>query len=113
MPTLPVIECCRPLDAPSLSAEEAEATARLFKALGDPARVRILNLLATTDQPVCVCELVPALGLSQPTVSHHLKKLTAAGLLEREQRGVWAYFSINPVAADRLHGLAELKGALR
>src|SRR5262245_24380967 len=113
MSALPVIECCRPLDAPSLSAEEAEATAQLFKALGDPARVRILNVLATTDEPVCVCELVPALGLSQPTVSHHLKKLTGAGLLAREQRGVWAYYSIDPAAADRLGTLADLKGASR
>jgi ArsR family transcriptional regulator len=113
MSALPVIACCRPLDAPSLSADEAMATARLFKALGDPARVRILNVLATTDEPVCVCELVPALGLSQPTVSHHLKKLTDAGLLEREQRGVWAYYSIDPAAAERLRGVADLKGAVR
>jgi ArsR family transcriptional regulator len=113
MSALPVIACCRPLDAPSLSADEAMATARLFKALGDPARVRILNVLATTDEPVCVCELVPALGLSQPTVSHHLKKLTDAGLLEREQRGVWAYYSIDSAAAERLRGVAELKGAVR
>ena len=113
MSALPVIGCCRPLDAPSLSAEEAVATAQLFKALGDPSRVRILNVLATTDEPVCVCELVPALGLSQPTVSHHLKKLTDAGPLAREQRGVWAYYSIDPAAAERLGALADLKGALR
>jgi ArsR family transcriptional regulator len=110
MSALPVIECCRPLDAPSLSDEEAAATAHLFKALGDPARVRILNVLARSDDPVCVCELVPALGLSQPTVSHHLKKLTDAGLLIREQRGVWAYFSIDPDAASRLGTVADLKG---
>jgi ArsR family transcriptional regulator len=113
MSALPVIHCCGPLDAPSLSDEEAAATARLFKALGDPARVRILNVLATTDEPVCVCELIPALGLSQPTVSHHLKKLTDAGLLEREQRGVWAYYSIDDDAAERLRALADLKGAVR
>jgi ArsR family transcriptional regulator len=113
MSALPVIACCRPLDAPSLSADEAEATAQLFKALGDPARVRILNVLATTDEPVCVCELTPALGLSQPTVSHHLKKLTEAGLLAREQRGVWAYYSIDPDAAERLGTLADLKGERR
>jgi ArsR family transcriptional regulator len=110
MSSLPVIACCRPLAASSLSTEEAEATARLFKALGDPARVRILNVLATTDESVCVCELIPALGLSQPTVSHHLKKLTDAGLLSREQRGVWAHYSIDPHAATRLAALAELKG---
>src|SRR5438477_1483901 len=113
MSALPVIQCCRPLDAPSLSVEEAATTARLFKALGDPARVRILNVLATSDEPVCVCELTPAVGLSQPTVSHHLKKLTEAGLLARERRGVWAYYSIEPAAAERLRALADLKGATR
>src|SRR5581483_10117799 len=99
MSALPVIQCCGRLDAPSLSDEEVEATAQLFKALGDPARVRILNLLATSDAPVCACELIPAVALSQPTVSHHLKKLTEAGLLAREQRGVWAFYSIDPAAA--------------
>src|SRR6188474_1953288 len=99
MSALPVIACCRPLAAPALSEEEAEATAQLFKALGDPARVKILNVLATSDEPVCVCELTPAVGLSQPTVSHHLKKLTEAGLLAREQRGTWAFYTIDPGAA--------------
>src|SRR5215831_7409871 len=105
---LPIIACCKPLAAPALADDEAEASARLFKALSDPARVKIVNLLATSDEPTCVCELVPALGLSQPTVSHHLKKLTDAGLLAREQRGKWAYFSINPEAAVRLSGLVDL-----
>jgi ArsR family transcriptional regulator, arsenate/arsenite/antimonite-responsive transcriptional repressor len=111
MSALPVINRCRPLDSDSLSAEEAEATARLFKALGDPARVRILNLLATRDEPACVCQLTEPLGLAQPTVSHHLKKLTDAGLLAREQRGVWAYYTIDLEAAARLAALADLKGA--
>jgi ArsR family transcriptional regulator len=110
MSAQPVIACCKPLAAPTLSDEEAGATAQLFKALGDPARVKIVNLLATSDEPVCVCELVPALDLSQPTVSHHLKKLTETGLISREQRGVWAYFSIDPDAATRLRALADLKG---
>ena len=112
---LPVLEpstpiaCCAPLSAPMLSDEEAHATAALFRALADPARVRILNALATTDEPVCVCELVDPLGLSQPTVSHHLKKLTDAGLLEREQRGKWAYYSLDPDAAGTLAALLDLK----
>jgi ArsR family transcriptional regulator, arsenate/arsenite/antimonite-responsive transcriptional repressor len=110
MSAQPVIACCKPLAAPTLSDEEAGATAQLFKALGDPARVKIVNLLATSDEPVCVCELVPALDLSQPTVSHHLKKLTETGLISREQRGVWAYFSIDPDAATRLGALADLQG---
>jgi ArsR family transcriptional regulator, arsenate/arsenite/antimonite-responsive transcriptional repressor len=107
-PSAPVA-CCAPLAAPVLSSEEAEATATLFRALGDPARVRIVNALATADEPVCVCEFVGPLGLSQPTVSHHLKKLTDAGLLEREQRGRWAYYSLNPEAASTLAALVDFQ----
>ena len=82
--------CCSSLGATAMSDRDAEATAAVFKALSDPARVRIVNLLANAEGPVCVCDLTPELGLSQPTVSFHLKKLVQAGLLEREQRGVWA-----------------------
>jgi ArsR family transcriptional regulator, arsenate/arsenite/antimonite-responsive transcriptional repressor len=108
MRELPVIDCCAPLGAPTLSAEEAEAGAALFAALSDPARVRIVNLVATSDEPVCACHLIEPLGLSQPTVSHHLKRLVDAGLLEREQRGKWAYFSLAPEAGTRLAGLVDL-----
>lgn len=104
------IACCAPLGAPTLDEQEAEATAELFKALGDPARVRIVNLVATRSEPVCACELYEPLGLSQPTVSHHLKKLTEAGLLEREQRGKWAYFSLSRDAVETLAAVADLKG---
>jgi ArsR family transcriptional regulator len=104
------ILCCLPLAAPSLDENEATATAELFKALADPARVRIVNTLATTAEPVCACEFEPALGLSQPTVSHHLKKLLDAGLVEREQRGKWAYFSLNQDAVEKLAAVADLKG---
>ena len=113
MSALPVIACCKPLAAPALSDAEADAAAQLFKALSDPARVKIVNLLATSSEPVCVCELIEPLGLTQPTVSHHLKKLTNAGLIEREQRGVWAYYSIASEAAARLRALADLKGVAR
>lgn len=101
--------CCGSLGAPTLSEAEVEATAALFRALADPARVKILNLLATSEAPVCACEFEPALGLAQPTVSHHLKKLTDAGLLEREQRGRWAFFSLNREALSLLGGLVELQ----
>jgi ArsR family transcriptional regulator len=101
--------CCTPLRAEPLSEAEATATADLFKALGDPARVRLVNLLATSPAPVCVCELVEPLSLSQPTVSHHLKKLTAAGLLHREQRGVWAFYSVNRDALTAVGRLLEPK----
>ena len=111
--SLTLIACCQPLAASSLSDEEAEATSRLFKALADPARVKIVNMLATRREPVCACEFHPALGLSQATASHHLKKLTDAGLLEREQRGKWAYFSLNPEASARLAGLVDFPEVAR
>ncbi len=100
--------CCAPLAAPSLSDPEVEATAALFAALADPARVRIVNVVATSDEPVCACHLIEPLRLSQPTVSHHLKRLVEAGLLEREQRGKWAYFTLTPDAIARLAGLVDL-----
>ena len=105
--------CCAPLGAASLSDAEAEATAGLFKALADPHRVKIVNLLATSPEPVCVCEFTAPLGLSQPTVSHHLKKLLQAGLVDRDQRGTWAYYRLR---RDTLGGLAaaldlDLQGA--
>jgi ArsR family transcriptional regulator, arsenate/arsenite/antimonite-responsive transcriptional repressor len=103
--------CCAPLGAASLSDAEAEATATLFKAVADPHRVKIINLLATSTNPLCVCHLTGPLGLSQPTVSHHLKKLVQAGLLDREQRGTWAYYSLNRDALGRLAAVADLQGA--
>jgi ArsR family transcriptional regulator len=103
--------CCAPLGAAALSDDQAKATARLFKALADPHRVRIVNLLATSSDPVCVCELTGPLGLSQATVSHHLKKLVQAGLLEREQRGTWAYYSLDRGTLDRLADAMDLQGA--
>lgn len=108
MSAVETIEGCAPLAAPTLTDEEAEATASLFRALGDPARVKILNLLATVGGDVCGCEL-SSLGLSQPTVSHHLKKLHDAGLLEREQRGRWAHYSLNRDAVAKLAAVADLK----
>ena len=116
MKTLPVLDalpvaCCTPLDAPTMSDEQAEASAALFKALADPARVRIVNMLATADEGVCVCDLTPSLGLSQPTVSHHLRKLSDAGLLHREQRGTWAFYSLDPAAIQQLQALTSFTEA--
>jgi ArsR family transcriptional regulator len=108
MSNLQAIECCVPLGAHALADEEAEATAQVFKALSDPARVKILSMVVAAEEPVCACEFTPALGLSQATVSHHLKKLTETGLLEREQRGKWAYFALNAAALDRLAGLIRI-----
>jgi ArsR family transcriptional regulator len=102
-------DCCRPLDDDGMTKADARATAALFKALSDPARVRIVNLLATREEPACVCHLTGPLGLSQPTVSHHLKKLVTAGLLEREQRGTWAYYSLDRDAFRQLASVTELE----
>lgn len=95
-------ECCAPLTGKGLSTEEADATASLFKALSDPTRVRIVNLLAGSSEPVCLCDINSGFDLSQPTLSHHLKKLVKAGLLRREQRGTWAFYSIDEGALRRL-----------
>jgi ArsR family transcriptional regulator len=116
--TLAILEqapaaCCIPLGATGMSEEDAETTAEVFKALADPGRVKIVNLLANASGPVCVCDLTPELGLAQPTVSFHLKKLVQAGLLEREQRGSWAYYSVNRDALGRLSTVFELEGAER
>jgi len=104
---------CVPLAGSVLSSEEAQATAELFAALADPARVKIVNLLATSHEPVCACKLTGPLGLAQPTVSHHLKTLVQTGLLDREQRGKWAFFSLNPDAVSKLADLIDLEGECR
>lgn len=103
-------ECCAPLSGPWITADEAAATARVFKALADPTRVRILNLLANNPAPVCVCEMNSHFDLSQPTLSHHLKRLVTAGLLTREQRGTWAYYGVNDDSLRRLTEIVKVKG---
>ena len=108
---LELIGCCKPLAAASLDDDEAAATAQLFKALGDPARIKIVNLLARREEAVCACEIVPAVGLAQATVSHHLKTLTQTGLLEREQRGRWAYYALRPESVQTLIAVVDMKGA--
>jgi ArsR family transcriptional regulator len=111
--TIDPVGCCAPVGSASLSTEEVAATAALFRALGDPARVRILNVVATRAEPICICELTGPLGLAQPTVSHHVRKLVDAGVLDREQRGKWAYLSLRPGAIERLASLVDLKGVSR
>lgn len=102
--TAPAPRCCPPASA-SLTDEDAAALARTLKALADPARLRLLSLIAAgEDGEACVCDLVEPVGLSQPTVSHHLKVLTDAGLVAREKRGVWAHYSIVPGAMAALMG---------
>jgi ArsR family transcriptional regulator len=87
----------------ALGADDAGDLARTLKALADPARLRVLSLVAGHDgREVCVCDLTEPLGLSQPTVSHHLKVLVEAGFLQRDKRGVWAYYSVVPGALERV-----------
>lgn len=103
MAELPVIECCTPLAGSSLSGQRAVELERVLKALADRHRLRIVNLLLRADgEPVCVCEVQPLLGLSQGTVSYHLKQLVEAGVIAREGRGTYSYFSLVPGALDSL-----------
>ncbi len=98
--TLPLLDqdarsCCATVTGGALDEADAERIARVFKALGDPTRVRLLSLIAASaDGELCVCDLTDPVGLSQPTVSHHMKHLVDAGLVAREQRGKWAYYRV-------------------
>lgn len=95
--------CCSPLVREPLSAAEADDLAHTMKALADPARLRLLSIVAASEgAEACVCDLTEPIGLSQPTVSHHLKVLTEAGFLTRSKRGTWAYFRLVPGALDRI-----------
>jgi len=104
--TIATIEACPPLLAGPLDPGQANQLAAALKALADPTRLRLLSLIqAQPGSEACVCHLTEPLGLTQPTVSHHLRVLLTAGLVEREQRGSWAYFRIK---ADRLKALRAL-----
>ncbi len=95
--------CCAPLTAEAISPEAAATVAARFKALGDPTRVRLLSLVAAHDgAEACVCDLTEPVGLSQPTVSHHLKILVDTGLLSRTKRGIWSYYAVVPGALEEL-----------
>jgi len=101
MTELPVIECCTPLAGSSLSDKRAVELEAVLKALADRHRLRIVNLLLRAGgEPVCVCEVQPLLGLSQGTVSYHLKQLVEAGVVQREARGTYSYFRLVPGALD-------------
>jgi ArsR family transcriptional regulator len=104
------VACCSPLTREPLSADAAERIAPLVKALADPVRLRLLSLVAShADGEACVCDLNDAFALSQPTISHHLKLLHEAGLLDRDKRGVWVFYRVNPQA---LTDLAALLGGV-
>lgn len=106
MTDLPVINCCTPLAGSSLGESQAAELETVIKALADRRRLRIVNMLLRAEgEAVCVCEFEPFLGLSQATVSHHLKVLADAGLVEREGRGTRSYFSLVPGALDAVRGV--------
>jgi ArsR family transcriptional regulator len=94
--------CCLPRQIAAVDRLRAERTAEVAKALSDPIRVQILDLLRSADGDVCQCEFQPLFDVSQPTMSHHLKKLAEVDLIEVERRGKWAYYSMNPDALDEL-----------
>jgi ArsR family transcriptional regulator len=103
--------CCRPIADTVLDSAAAERLAAILKALGEPTRLRLVSLIAGHEgAEACVCDLTSPVGLSQPTVSHHLKILVEAGLLERTQRGKWAYYRLVPATLDTLAGVFARAG---
>lgn len=105
LPVIDQVDCCSPVTGGTLEVEEAEHLAHMFKALGDPTRIRLLSLIAAQpEREACICDLTEPVGLSQPTVSHHMKQLVDAGLVVREQRGRWAFYR---VVDDTLRALSS------
>ncbi|AYG78565.1 Arsenic resistance transcriptional regulator ArsR1 [Streptomyces hundungensis] len=95
--------CCPALLTAPMGQDQAEELAKVFKALGDPVRLRLLSMIASQeDGEICVCDLTPAFDLSQPTISHHLKLLKQAGLIDSERRGTWVYYRPLPAMTDKL-----------
>jgi ArsR family transcriptional regulator len=94
--------CCEPVVYPDVERDEARRMARVAKALGDPVRLQLVDVLRKHAGKVCVCELVPLFDLSQPTVSHHLKVLREAGVVGSEREGLWAYYYVVPDALEEL-----------
>src|SRR4051795_13372372 len=94
--------CCEPVVYPDVERREAERMATLAKAIADPVRLQLVDVLRKHAGEVCVCELVPLFDLSQPTVSHHLKVLRDAGIVGSERRGLWAYYYVNPDSLEEL-----------
>jgi ArsR family transcriptional regulator len=106
LPMAELAACCSPITGGVLDPAAAERLAGVLKALGEPTRLRLVSLIAAHEgAEACVCDLTDPIGLSQPTVSHHLKVLSEAGLIEREQRGKWAYYRLVPGALDALAGM--------
>ena len=101
--------CCEPVVYPDVEREQARRMAKIAKALGDPVRIELVDVLRKHAGKVCVCELVPLFDLSQPTISHHPKVLRDAGLVESERQGLWAYYYVLPGAIDEFAGWLSLE----
>jgi ArsR family transcriptional regulator len=107
--SLPVVgdpfACCTPLGIEPMNADQAESVAGLLKALADPVRLRLMSLIASAADEACVCDLTAPFAVSQPTISHHLRVLREAGLVDAQRRGTWVYYRARPEALDALGGL--------
>jgi ArsR family transcriptional regulator, arsenate/arsenite/antimonite-responsive transcriptional repressor len=104
-----IVGCCAPLAREPLGVDQAVELSRLFKALGDPVRLRLVSLIASQEGgEACVCELTEGFDLTGPTISHHLKVLREAGLISGERRGTWVYYRVDPDALHRLSGVLSL-----
>ncbi|OKI85221.1 ArsR/SmtB family transcription factor [Micromonospora sp. CB01531] len=112
---LPVVDlnavaCCSPIAVRPMDAEQATVVAPMFKALGDPVRLRLMSMIASVPE-ICVCDLTPDFDLSGPTISHHLKVLREAGLVDAERRGTWVWYRVKPEAFRQLGALLEISTA--
>jgi ArsR family transcriptional regulator len=110
-PPLLAADCCAPLLREPLSERQADDLARILKALADPTRLRLVSMVAAhASREACVCELTDPLGLTQPTISHHLKILVDAGIFSRDKRGKWAYYALVPAALDAISAILSTTG---
>ena len=112
IPVLPVRHrgdaCCAPVAAPSLTQPQTEALAERLKAMGDSTRLRLLDLLAQQEEPMCVCDLTPQFEQNQPTISHHLRLLRQAELIDTEKRGIWSYYWATEKGRQALNAVKSL-----
>ncbi|MEU3453221.1 metalloregulator ArsR/SmtB family transcription factor [Micromonospora sp. NPDC006766] len=102
--------CCTPIGVRALDADRAALVAPMFKALGDPVRLRLMSMIASVPE-ICVCDLTSAFDLSGPTISHHLKVLREAGLVDSERRGTWVWYRVRPEAFRQLGALLDISAA--
>jgi ArsR family transcriptional regulator, arsenate/arsenite/antimonite-responsive transcriptional repressor len=101
------VACCAPIAVRPMDSDQAAVVAPMFKALGDPVRLRLMSMIASVPE-ICVCDLTPAFDLSGPTISHHLKVLREAGLVDSERRGTWVWYQVRPDAFRHLSALLDL-----